>query len=204
MTNTIAGQHFKTRSEAQTMCDTNTDCKGVFRYLINGSDFFSMTRTAETENNDGDYDFAEKPTCATGTGGGSSGGHEYSAGSSRSDPPVDNIARSDNGDHSSGMLAGSGYGPGAMYGEGGRNSATPWFKGTDEDNYIAKSALVPCTCTTHSMGCAKHSGGRDQSKSPGDMDGSPNQYGIMKPFSSAFSNQEEPSGFLNTFNAFMR
>jgi len=31
----------------------------------------------------------------------------------------------------------------------------------------------------------------------------PNQYGIMKPFSSAFSRQEEPSGFLNTFNAFM-
>jgi hypothetical protein len=57
------------------------------------------------------------------------------------------------------------------------------------------------------MGCAKHAGGRESSRAPGDMDsdkrGSPNQYGIMKPFSKAFENQEEPSGFLNAFNAFM-
>jgi hypothetical protein len=134
--------------------------------------------------------------------------HEYSPGDSTSDPPLDNIIKRDDADKSDGMRAGAGYGPGAMYGPygGGRDPAKPWFKGSEEDNYIAKSALVPCTCTTHSMGCAKHAGGRDHSRAPGDMDArnSPDQYGIMKPFSRAFANQEEPSGFLNAFNAFMR
>jgi hypothetical protein len=56
------------------------------------------------------------------------------------------------------------------------------------------------------MGCRKHAGGRDSSKAPGDMDleKNPDQREIMKPFSKAFENQEEPSGFLNTFNAFMK
>jgi hypothetical protein len=120
---------------------------------------------------------------------------------------VDDIMDGDSADKSDGTKAGAGYGPGAMYGKGRKGSAKPWFQGSEEDNYIAKSALVPCTCTTHSMGCAKHAGGRESSRAPGDMDsdkrGSPNQYGIMKPFSKAFENQEEPSGFLNAFNAFM-
>ena len=118
---------------------------------------------------------------------------------------------------SDGTKAGSGVGPGAMYDfssppavAGAKADTTPdeapnaWTAATPADNYIAKSALVPCTCTTHSMGCAKHGGGKDSSKAPGDLDGAtPSQYGVMKPFSSYFTRQEEPSGFLNTINAFM-
>jgi len=219
---------YNTRTDAQKDCDTNPECKGVARF----GNWYGMAKTTETAKNDGDFDFTEKPKCVTPPG------NTYSSGNSRSDPPVDNIIKRDTADTSNGMLAGAGYGPGAMYGpyggpsgsgggagrggDGSRNSAKPWFQGTEEDNYIAKSALVPCTCTTHSMGCPKHSGGSDQSQAPGDMDKggggggkddmgnapyarkSPDQYGIMKPFSRAFANQEEPSGFLNTFNAFMR
>jgi hypothetical protein len=123
---------------------------------------------------------------------------EYSPGPSTSDPPIDDILGGDKAQRSDGSEAGAGRGPGFM-----RHKPRPWWQGTDEDNYVAKSSLVPCTCTTHSMGCQKHGGGKDQSWAPGDM-GGPDQYGVMKPFSSAFINQEEPSGFLNTFNAFLR
>jgi hypothetical protein len=132
----------------------------------------------------------------------------YSPGLSRSDPPVDDILGGDKADSSDGSKAGAGTGPGAMYGRHRRNAPKPWFVSSPEDNYVEKSSLVPCTCTTHSMGCAKHAGGREHSRAPGDHDydpyPTPDQYGIMKPFSSSFLNQEEPSGFLNTFNAFMR
>jgi len=80
------------------------------------------------------------------------------------------------------------------------------------DSYILKSSLVPCTCTMHSMGCEKHAGGKEFSVAPGDKDSSlvgnsdqetaQNQSGLMRPFSSAFSNQGEPTGFLNSFSAF--
>jgi len=83
------------------------------------------------------------------------------------------------------------------------------------DSYILKSSLVPCTCTTHTMGCEKHAGGTAYSVAPGDHDSTAptaqgnsdqgtaqRQSGLMRPFSSAFSNQGEPTGFLNSFSAF--
>jgi hypothetical protein len=184
---------FNSRNEAQQECAKKSECKGVARF----GDWFGLSKTTETSHNEGEFDFTEKP------GGCGDSQPKYSPGPSTSFPPIDNILGGDKADSSDGTKAGAGYGPGAMYGKD--KPSKPWFQGSDEDNYVAKSSLVPCTCTTHSMGCAKHSGGRDQSKAPGDMDGAmPNQGGIMKPFSRAFENQEEPSGFLNTFNAFMR
>ena len=81
------------------------------------------------------------------------------------------------------------------------------------DAYIRKSSLVPCTCTKHSMGCERHGGGKDSSKVPGDKDGAfadgnsdqtsaQDQKGLMRPFSKAFEEQGEPTGFLNSFDAF--
>lgn len=78
---------------------------------------------------------------------------------------------------------------------------------TPGDAYILKSSLVPCTCTKHSMGCERHSGSKQESFAPGDLDGNfqyriQPQSGLMRPFSQAFLNQGEPTGFLNTFSAF--
>lgn len=78
---------------------------------------------------------------------------------------------------------------------------------TPGDAYILKSSMVPCTCTTHSMGCDRHSGSKQESFAPGDLDGNfqyriQPQSGLMRPFSQAFLNQGEPSGFLNSFGAF--
>lgn len=81
------------------------------------------------------------------------------------------------------------------------------------DAYIRKSSLVPCTCTTHSMGCERHGSGKDSSKVPGDQDGAfgdgksdqfsaQDQDGLKRPFSKAFEEQGEPTGFLNSFAAF--
>ena len=78
---------------------------------------------------------------------------------------------------------------------------------TPGDAYILKSSMVPCTCTTHSMGCERHAGSKQESFAPGDLDGNfqyriQPQSGLMRPFSQAFLNQGEPSGFLNSFGAF--
>ena len=78
---------------------------------------------------------------------------------------------------------------------------------TPGDAYILKSSMVPCTCTTHSMGCERHSGSKQESFAPGDLDGNfqyriQPQSGLMRPFSQAFLSQGEPTGFLNTFSAF--
>jgi len=81
------------------------------------------------------------------------------------------------------------------------------------DAYIRKSSLVPCTCTKHSMGCERHGGGKESSTVPGDKDGAfgdgksdqfsaQDQNGLKRPFSKAFENQGEPTGFLNSFSAF--
>ena len=81
------------------------------------------------------------------------------------------------------------------------------------DAYIRKSSLVPCTCTKHSMGCERHGSGKDSSKVPGDKDGAfadgksdqfsaQDQNGLKRPFSKAFEEQGEPTGFLNSFAAF--
>uniref|UniRef100_A0A6C0HKS3 Uncharacterized protein n=1 Tax=viral metagenome TaxID=1070528 RepID=A0A6C0HKS3_9ZZZZ len=81
------------------------------------------------------------------------------------------------------------------------------------DAYIRKSSLVPCTCTKHSMGCERHGGGKESSTVPGDKDGAfgdgksdqfsaQDQNGLKRPFSKAFQEQGEPTGFLNSFSAF--
>jgi hypothetical protein len=80
------------------------------------------------------------------------------------------------------------------------------------DSYVLKSSLVPCTCTIHSMGCERHAGSKPSSTAPGDKDAFPPgksdqltaqpQKDLMRPFSSAFANQGEPTGFLNSFSAF--
>jgi hypothetical protein len=215
---------FPTLYTAQIGCAERSDCKGItkddetnFYYLSNGDElkekkgktFYKKKKCHDNhegdkgdDGGDDDDDWHKLETRE----------HGYSPGDSTSDPPIGDIINGYGAYNGDGMGAGAGYGPGAMYGRSGSSGgsgggrARPWFQGSEEDNYIAKSALVPCTCTTHSMGCPKHAGGRDHSKAPGDMDkdGMPNQYGIMKPFSKAFANQEEPSGFLNAFNAFMR
>jgi hypothetical protein len=190
---------FPTMYTAQIACAERPDCKGItkddkenFFYLSNDDDL------RERRNRT----FYKKRKCHKRDGGEDEGGDEgsrdwkredggdmpfgYSPGPSMSDPPIDDILGGDKAWRSE-----------------ERHKPRPWWQGTDEDNYVAKSSLVPCTCTTHSMGCQKHGGGRDQSWAPGDM-GGPEQYGVMKPFSSAFINQEEPSGFLNAFNAFLR
>ena len=76
-----------------------------------------------------------------------------------------------------------------------------------EDKYVLKSSLVPCV----SGNCgSKVPGGNDGNFTPG---GSSGMFGpggteqddaIKKPFSEAFSSENEPVGFLNSFNAFMK
>ena len=81
------------------------------------------------------------------------------------------------------------------------------------DAYVRKSSLVPCTCTKHSMGCERHAGSNDSSIVPGDKDGAfadgnsdqmtaQDQRRLKRPFSKAFEEQGEPTGFLNSFAAF--
>jgi len=82
------------------------------------------------------------------------------------------------------------------------------------NDYVKKSSLVPCICTTHSMGCPLHGNGKRSSVVPGDQDQVPqdyasaftkaeNQFNIMKPFNMAFQ-KEDVQPFLNSFNAFTR
>jgi hypothetical protein len=63
------------------------------------------------------------------------------------------------------------------------------------------------------MGCERHGGGKESSTVPGDKDGAfgdgksdqfsaQDQKGLKRPFSKAFQNQGEPTGFLNSFAAF--
>lgn len=69
-----------------------------------------------------------------------------------------------------------------------------------EDKYVLKSSLLPCSC----------GGGGAGSRVPGGNDGMvptaggmPSD-GIRKPFSAAFSSENEPQGYLNSFSAFMK
>jgi hypothetical protein len=76
-----------------------------------------------------------------------------------------------------------------------------------QDKYVLKSSLVPCV----SGNCgSKVPGGNDGNFTPG---GSSGMFGpggteqddaIKKPFSEAFSSENEPVGYLNSFNAFMK
>jgi len=203
---------FPTMYTAQIACAERPDCKGITK--DDKENFFYLSNDDELRERQG-RTFYKKRKCHKRDGGKVEGGDEgtrdwkredggdmpfgYSPGPSKSDPPIDDILGGNKVQRSDGSEAGAGRGPGFME---ERHKPRPWWQGTEEDNYVAKSSLVPCTCTTHSMGCQKHGGGKDQSWAPGDM-GGPEQYGVMKPFSSAFINQEEPSGFLNTFNAFL-
>ncbi len=69
-----------------------------------------------------------------------------------------------------------------------------------EDKYVLKSSLLPCSC----------GGGGPGSRVPGGNDGmvpmaggAPRD-GIQKPFSAAFTSENEPQGYLNSFSAFMK
>lgn len=65
------------------------------------------------------------------------------------------------------------------------------------DKYVLKSSLVPCSTGS----CSKVPGGNDgMTPTAG---GIPSD-GISKPFSAAFSNKNEPEGYLNSFSAFMK
>lgn len=70
-----------------------------------------------------------------------------------------------------------------------------------EDKYVLKSSLVPCVS------------GNCGSKVPGGNDGNGGMLGpggteqddaIKKPFAVAFTSENEPTGYLNSFNAFMK
>jgi hypothetical protein len=63
------------------------------------------------------------------------------------------------------------------------------------------------------MGCERHAGSNDSSIVPGDKDGAfadgnsdqmtaQDQRRLKRPFSKAFEEQGEPTGFLNSFAAF--
>jgi hypothetical protein len=76
-----------------------------------------------------------------------------------------------------------------------------------QDKYVLKSSLVPCV----SGNCgSKVPGGNDGNFTPGGGNGMFGPGGteqddaIKKPFSAAFSSENEPTGYLNSFNAFMK
>lgn len=79
----------------------------------------------------------------------------------------------------------------------------------DNDEYILKSSLVPCTCPTYSASCPSHAGSMPSSKTPGDKDdditkAKPDQSKISKPFSQAFPQETDPQPFLTSFASFNR
>jgi hypothetical protein len=80
----------------------------------------------------------------------------------------------------------------------------------DGGRYILKSSLVPCSCPDQSMSCERHAGSRPHQRVPGEMDDAPwesddwRQERYKKPFKDAFPHENEPSGFLNSFSAFMK
>lgn len=76
-----------------------------------------------------------------------------------------------------------------------------------QDKYVLKSSLVPCV----SGNCgSKVPGGNDGNFTPGGGNGMFGPGGteqddaIKKPFSAAFTSENEPTGYLNSFNAFMK
>jgi hypothetical protein len=87
--------------------------------------------------------------------------------------------------------------------------APPPAAPADNDEYILKSSLVPCTCPTYSASCPSHAGSMPSSKTPGDKDdditkAKPDQSKISKPFSQAFPQETDPQPFLTSFAAFNR
>lgn len=72
-----------------------------------------------------------------------------------------------------------------------------------EDKYVLKSSLVPCV----SGNCGSKVPGGNDGYIPGgngDMYPTNQDDAIKKPFSVAFTSENEPVGYLNSFNAFMK
>jgi len=212
-------QQYTNLTDAQVACSSNTHCMGVVK---DASNVFYMSSTDATIGQTG-FTFYKKKrdTCTSGSsggGGGGGGGHHRDD----NDPWEDWWRREERRDGNR-AIPPVGPPPGWIDSTLGRmDGAYSWMTGGDGergerwwkdlyekpgDAYIRKSAMVPCTCTTHSMGCERHGGGLESSITPGDLDGSfqyrtQPQSGLMRPFSQAFENQGEPTGFLNSFSAF--
>jgi len=204
-------EQYTNMTDAQVACSSNNKCMAIVK---DSNDVFYMSSTKVTTGKTG-YTFYDKKedTCVSGGGSGGERREERreddddGRGSrNRAIPPVgprpgwiDSTLGRMSGDYS-GMTGGDG-------GAGKSWSDRPGRGGSPGDAYILKSSVVPCTCTTHSMGCERHGGGMDSSIVPGDLDGNfqyrtQSQSGLKRPFSQAFLNQGEPIGFLNSFSAF--
>ena len=70
-----------------------------------------------------------------------------------------------------------------------------------EDKYVLKSSLLPCSCGGSGAGSRVPGGNDGMVPSAGGMQPSD---GIRKPFSAAFTSENEPQGYLNSFSAFMK
>lgn len=214
--NTYTDQ-FTNLTDAQVACSSNLYCMGVVK------DTNNVFYTSSTDNTIGKtgYMFYKKKrdTCTSGSddSGGGRGGDDWWRREERREerrdenraippvgPPPDWI------DSTLGRMSGEYSWMTGGDGEGGRRDDERWWERIYEkpgDAYIRKSAMVPCTCTTHSMGCERHGGGLESSIVPGDLDGNfqyrwQNQSGLRRPFSQSFLDQGEPTGFLNSFSAF--
>lgn len=85
--------------------------------------------------------------------------------------------------------------------------AKPAAPQQEDDEYVLKSSLVPCSCPTYSASCPTHAGSMPSSKTPGDKDqditeAKPDQSKISKPFSQAFPQETDPQPFLTSFASF--
>ncbi len=85
--------------------------------------------------------------------------------------------------------------------------AKPAAPQQEDDEYVLKSSLVPCSCPTYSASCPTHAGSMPSSNTPGDKDqditeAKPDQSKISKPFSQAFPQETDPQPFLTSFASF--
>ena len=228
-------EQYTNMTDAQVACSSNNKCMAVVKDS-NDVFYMSSTKVTTGKTGYTFYEKKED-TCVSGadSGGGGRGGRggddnddggrgydrrrgdddddddERRGSRNRAIPPVgprpgwiDSTLGRMSGEYS-GMTGGDGDGDGGA----GKSWSDRPGRGGDSpgDAYILKSSMVPCTCTTHSMGCERHGGGRDSSIVPGDLDGdfqyrTQSQSGLRRPFSQAFLNQGEPTGFLNSFSAF--
>jgi hypothetical protein len=70
-----------------------------------------------------------------------------------------------------------------------------------QNRYVLKSSLVPCTCGSQGMSCPQHAGSYPSSTVPGALN---EDEEIKKPFSVAFAGETNPVGYLNSFAAFSK
>lgn len=78
--------------------------------------------------------------------------------------------------------------------------AAPQGLSQGEDKYVLKTSLVPFACGSSCAGSQVPGGNDGMTPSVGGVQPD----GISKPFSAAFSNKNEPEGYLNSFSAFMK